>query len=424
MFLDSLLSTTSECLSELLALSPVIDAARKQVTAADGTELSGWSTDRAASATRIESWVSMDVLLFAVQARRLAQEVGQYLVSQKYGAVEISDQPAWPYKPDATTLTPSVGRGHMRDADLGDPAWNLSPVQILHERVVMQLQRKPEDWKLPVSSLLLFGPPGTAKSTVAKSLAQHLRWHFLELTPSNFIDQGLEMIEQRSREVFAELSSLRETVILFDELDSLLTDRERLDPASILNFTVPAMLPKLQGLTKSAKRHRTIVIFATNFYDRLDPAMVRRGRIDERLVMLPHTRSARVATIADFLMDVDPARLNGAPANLAAAADRAAESTPLAVWEDLKRYCDDWIAGQLSSDPYTGISPTLYASRLPAQADQAAKMRSTERLAIEVAEVVGRLVGDDRRLGSDSDHDAVVNRLTELRSDLGGHLPW
>ncbi len=104
------------------------------------------------------------------------------------------------------------------------------------------------DWKQDVSSVLLFGPPGTAKTTTVKSLAQKLGWHFLELTPSNFIIDGLELIEQRAKDIFDDLSSLRETVILFDELDSIFIDRELLEHGSIVNFLV------LQPCSRNCRR--------------------------------------------------------------------------------------------------------------------------------------------------------------------------
>ena len=193
----------------------------------------------------------------------------------------------------------------------------------------MPHQRAQEDgdtWLQTISSVLLYGPPGTSKSTIVKSLAQALHWHFLELTPSNFIIGGMELIEQKAKDIFDDLSHLRETVILFDELDSIFIDRERLDHASIISFLVPAMLPKLQALARRARRQRLLIAVATNFYDRLDPAMVRRGRIDKHLLVLPYNESARLLFVRNSLPE---AKIDGIR-------DQFLEMTRLFVFEEMK----------------------------------------------------------------------------------------
>ena len=411
-FIEELLASNTELVERLFALPTNIEGAKRRVEHL-GRPRSGWSTDRAASFRRIESWVSADVLQFAVHLRLLAQEVAQFYVVRKYGAAPVLHEPRWPYVRGEDPVAPLKGPDVMQDPDERetpseiDEQWGrLSPVPFLHEGLRSFMMPSATEWRSESCSFLLFGPPGTAKSTLARSLAQCLQWHFLELTPSNFVEAGLEMIEQRSREIFAELGVLRETVVLFDELDSLLTDREQLDRSSILNFTVPAMLPKLQALTKLAKKQRLVLIFATNFYDRLDPAMARRGRIDERLLVLPPNATARRRMLARTLQDE--------------ALDRGIDETALAVYEDLRRYADDVQSGKAPTPPYAGITPALYFSRLPARERRMSSLRSTQRLAIEVAEVIGRLLNQSRALNADAGHGQIVSRLEELKAKMSG----
>lgn len=409
-FIEGLLVENSEPVDKLFALPDTIEGSKRRISHL-GRYFAGWATDRAASFTRIESWVSMDVLRFAIYLRLLVQEAAQFQVVQKYGAKLVSSAPRWPYDPSSTTYEPLHGVQFLQDPDqLSDTqeptqSWRRrSPIPFLHETLRHLMPFGAEAWETERASFLLFGPPGTSKSTVAKSLAQRLNWHFLELTPSNFVEEGLEMIESRSSEIFGELSFLRETVVLFDELDSLLTDRERLDPSSILNFTVPAMLPKLQRLTEIAKRQRLVLIFATNFFDRLDPAMARRGRIDERLLVLPPAASARRTMLAE--------KLTGN------ALEEGVESTRLAGYEDLKRYRDDLELSHQSRRNVAGITPALYFSRIPREDRRARDIRSTERLAIEVAEVAGRLLDEPRHLDADARRGEVAERLAGLGERL------
>lgn len=413
-FIHELLDSNAELFERFFALPTTIEASKRRVG-----HFSGWSNDRAASFSRLESWVSMDVLLLAVHLRILAQEVAQFRVVNKHGAHAIVAEPEWPYQADSGEPIPvsAESAAAMQDPDEHEagqePDWaHLAPTRVLHREFQPFMDPNTERWEHDKATFLLFGPPGTAKSTLVKSLAQRLGWHFLELTPSDFIDRGLEGIEQRSREIFGELAVLRETVVLFDELDSLLTDREQLEASSILNFTVPAMLPKVQALTRTAKRQRLLVIFATNFFDRLDPAMARRGRIDERLVVLPHNANARRRMLQRKLSEET--------------LEKAVDDTPLAVYEDLRRYQEAVKEGREPSLPVSGVTAGLYHSRIPREDQQESLVRSTQRLGIEVAEVVARLVGEPRSLSADARRREIERRLEELREKLSTpeHDEW
>lgn len=400
-WLEEFVTSDAALLDGLFSLSTTLEGSRRRVR-----RFTGWSNDRAPSFSRIESWVTVDVLSFAMDIRLLSQEIAQLQVIRRYGGSEVTGEPDWPYAAGTPSDVP-LPNG-LQDPDeivASDPAAavsrRLAPIQVLHGELHQLMLPNSTRWKVEKSSFLLFGPPGTAKSTLAKSLAKRLQWHFIELTPSNFVDHGLEMVERRAKEIFEDLGTLRETVILFDELDSLLTDRELLDASSILNFSVPAMLPKLQKLRKIATKQRLLLIFATNFYDRLDPAMVRRGRVDERLLVLPFNLTARTR----FFQRILPTT------------KMAAEKTPLAVFEDLQRFAQQVISG---AEPTTvpAITPTLYFSRVPRKERAATSLRSTERLALEIAEVVGRLLDLPRELGADSSPSEIAARLDRLASEL------
>src|SRR5262249_47274415 len=74
-------------------------------------------------------------------------------------------------------------------------------------------------------SALLFGPPGTSKTSFAKALAGVLRWPVIVVTPSDFLNEGLEKIYVRVNEVFEDLEDISGAVILFDEMDALAQTR-------------------------------------------------------------------------------------------------------------------------------------------------------------------------------------------------------
>lgn len=131
-------------------------------------------------------------------------------------------------------------------------------------------------------SALLFGPPGTAKTSLAEAMAQRLGWPFVELSPSDFLQRGLDGIYDRVREVFEDLMDLYGVVVLFDEMDALVQSRDANDKtASPLDvtqkFLTTSMLPKLLKLRKQG---RVIFFMATNHQQQFDAAIKRAGRFD------------------------------------------------------------------------------------------------------------------------------------------------
>jgi hypothetical protein len=146
-------------------------------------------------------------------------------------------------------------------------------------------------------SALLFGPPGTSKTSLAQAIAEKLGWPFIELSPSDFLKEGMDEIYVRVNEVFNDLMDLSGAVILFDEMDALVQSRESGEDADSVvgdvrraqldvtqKFLTTSMLPKLQKLRKQG---RVIFLMATNHQKDFDPAIKRPGRFDLLVRMGP-----------------------------------------------------------------------------------------------------------------------------------------
>lgn len=142
-------------------------------------------------------------------------------------------------------------------------------------------------------SMLLYGPPGTGKSTIAEKLSSDLKMDMLTITPSDFLAEGGEAIEARAKAIFDVLGQQSDMVVLFDEIDQLLLDRdsdfyER--QGDIFKLLTPGMLTKINNL---AKAKRVFFVIATNYCERIDRAIRRPGRIDRRLLILPPNNEQR-----------------------------------------------------------------------------------------------------------------------------------
>jgi SpoVK/Ycf46/Vps4 family AAA+-type ATPase len=132
--------------------------------------------------------------------------------------------------------------------------------------------------ELAAMSMLLHGPPGTAKTTVAKAIAQRLEWPLLELNQSAFLRRGLQNLDAEAERVFQLLGHLRNAVVLLDEIEGMVESRATVRGNQENSyFLTTAMLPRLHHLRESA---RIIFIIATNHIDHVDPAARRLGRID------------------------------------------------------------------------------------------------------------------------------------------------
>ena len=156
-----------------------------------------------------------------------------------------------------------------------------------------RLRRAPL-FKKPLSALL-FGPPGTSKTEVAKALSRELNWPLVEIDPSTFLGRGFQNIYAKGDEIFEDVEDLCGVVVLFDEMDALVQKRESEQSLALESkFLTTYMLPKL---AKLHDRGQLIFLMATNFQETFDDAIKRAGRFDLLLCMGPPTLKAK----CDFL---------------------------------------------------------------------------------------------------------------------------
>jgi adenylate kinase family enzyme len=147
-------------------------------------------------------------------------------------------------------------------------------------------------------SMLLYGPPGTGKSTIAKNIAGALGRRLITITVSDFLAEGGEQLEARAKNIFTVLTAQSNCVVLFDEIDHFLLDRDSdrySEQDTVFQFMTPGMLTKLNDLRHA---NDAIFIIATNYEDRIDAAIKRTGRIDKQYLVLPPDNRARQSLIS------------------------------------------------------------------------------------------------------------------------------
>ncbi len=185
-----------------------------------------------------------------------------------------------------------------------------------HESVAVALQRMRghvlgvslrEEKVESLFSTILYGPPGTGKTTLIEALAKSSDVPLIEVTPSDIISGGEEAVERRTRAVFKALSLLTGAVILFDEFDPVLRQRnpEDVGPNTVFSFVTPGMLPKLKTLHDNAKGRRVVYALVTNHIGTLDEAAIRSGRFDARIGIYPPDPLSRAGRLIEQIIEFE-----------------------------------------------------------------------------------------------------------------------
>ena len=157
--------------------------------------------------------------------------------------------------------------------------------EIIERRVILPLER-PElagrHGVVPPKAIILFGPPGTGKTTFAKGIASRLQWPFVEIQPAEIGGEGAERQAKLLAESFARVAGLAAAVVFVDEVEDLASIRHearKVNPSVTNEFL--KQIPRL----REAPHH--LLVCATNWVSRLDGAFLRPGRFDYVLASRP-----------------------------------------------------------------------------------------------------------------------------------------
>lgn len=131
----------------------------------------------------------------------------------------------------------------------------------------------------PPTGILLKGPPGTGKTTIARILANEAKCNFVAITPADIHQMYVGESEKRVRDLFAKARSNPPAIIFVDEIDALLPIRQG-GIAIHSDKVVNQFLQEMDGITPNA---RVFLVGATNRPDMLDPALRRGGRLSREI---------------------------------------------------------------------------------------------------------------------------------------------
>ena len=136
--------------------------------------------------------------------------------------------------------------------------------------------------KLPKGALLV-GPPGTGKTLLAKAVAGEANVPFFSLSGSAFVEMYVGVGASRVRDLFKQAQEMAPCIIFIDEIDAIGKSRDsHLGGNDEREQTLNQLLAEMDGFDSNKG---LLLLAATNRPEILDPALLRPGRFDRRIIV-------------------------------------------------------------------------------------------------------------------------------------------
>jgi cell division protease FtsH len=147
--------------------------------------------------------------------------------------------------------------------------------------------------------VLLHGPPGTGKTLLAKAVAHESGAQFFAQSAASFVEMFAGLGAARIRRLFAVARKHEPAIIFIDELDAV-GGRRGADISGEKDQTLNQLLVEMDGFASSG---RVVVIAASNLLEKLDPALLRPGRFDRQVFVVPPDVHGREGVLAVHTRD-------------------------------------------------------------------------------------------------------------------------
>lgn len=150
----------------------------------------------------------------------------------------------------------------------------------------------------PRNGILLFGEPGNGKTEFAECLAGEFNLPMIKLRTGDVASRWKNQTTESVVQAFADAKAHAPCMLFLDEVDSMLADRAGMAEAG---SEEGKLTNTLLTLLVDIRAHRVVVVAATNYLERLDPAGAREGRFDYKIEVPAPDEPARLALLENSL---------------------------------------------------------------------------------------------------------------------------
>lgn len=232
--------------------------------------------------------VEMDDKLLKVMVKALTPDPEQRFESAKQfleaieGKIEIQSAPISMTKPNQqegqNSPKPISGKGFADVAGMNE-------IKDFMQKKIINVLRNParaEKFKIQIpNGMLLYGPPGCGKSFIAEKFAEEAGYNYIFVKSSDLASIYVHGSQEKIGRLFDEARKSAPTIINFDEFEALVPNRSKIN-----NSSESGEVNEFLSQMNNCGRDRIFIIASSNRPDLIDPAIRRKGRIDQ-IVYIP-----------------------------------------------------------------------------------------------------------------------------------------
>tara|TARA_B100000965_G_scaffold406790_1_gene448614 strand:- start:3350 stop:4801 length:1452 start_codon:yes stop_codon:yes gene_type:complete len=152
------------------------------------------------------------------------------------------------------------------------------------------------------SAIVLHGPPGCGKTYAVERLVEYLDWPEFHIDASSVGSPYIHETSKKVAEVFEKAMDASPAVVVIDEMESFLSDRQRGGTSSLHH--VEEVAEFLRRIPEAVS-NRVLIVGMTNKIDMIDPAIIRRGRFDH-IIEVGMPSAEEVASLLSSLISKMP----------------------------------------------------------------------------------------------------------------------
>jgi len=171
----------------------------------------------------------------------------------------------------------------------------------LYQDIILPLNDKElyEQYKVSIpNGMLLYGPPGCGKTFIAQKFAEEIKYNYVELKPSDLASIYVHGTQEKIAKLFNDAKEKAPTIIFIDEVDAILPNRE-----GNLSQSYASEVNEFLAQMTECHQHGIFIIAATNRPEKIDPAILRTGRMDKVIYLAPPDLTARKEMFKLHLQD-------------------------------------------------------------------------------------------------------------------------